>query len=82
MFRPISIWTLHKNEFLDVNQTEADNPPYAPQIYDECIYHESNDRINSQSTDEEFEWLEPTGMEDQTYFNIINKNRKTIQPGE
>ena len=47
MFRPISIWTLHKNEFLDVNQTEADNPPYAPQIYDECIYHVSNDRINS-----------------------------------
>ena len=57
MFRPISEWTLHKNEWLDVNQTEEDIPPYSPQVYDVWTDEFCNDRLNSQETDEEFEWL-------------------------
>ena len=42
----------------------------------------SNENENSEETDEEFDWFEPTEMEDRTYFNLVNKNRKTIQAGE
>ena len=82
MFRPISEWTLQKNEWLDVNENAEDHPPYSPQVYDELTDHVGMDRLNSEETDEEFDWFEPTEMEDQTYFNLVNKNRKTIQPGE
>ena len=78
MFRPISEWTLQKNEWLDINEAAEDNPPYSPQVYDELTEHVSNDRLNSEETDEEFDWFEPTEMEDRTYFNLVNKNRKTI----
>ena len=51
-------------------------------MYDVLTEHVSIDRLNSEETDEEFDWFEPTEMEDRTYFNLVNKNRKTIQPGE
>ena len=51
-------------------------------MYDELTDHASMDRLNSEETDEEFDWFEATEMDDRTYFNLVNKNRKTIQPGE
>ena len=51
-------------------------------MYDELTEHASKDRLNSEETDEEFDWFEPEEMEDEVYFNLVNKNRKTFQPGE
>lgn len=40
------------------------------------------DRLNSEETDEEFDWFDPVEHTQDTYFNFVNKNRKTIMPGE
>ena len=53
MFRPISEMTLQNNEWLDINQSVEDNPPYTPQINDD-------NHVDSEETDEEFDWFEPT----------------------
>ena len=57
IFRPISEWTLQKNEWLDINQTPEDRPPYAPELYDLENGQVTRDRLNSEETDEEFDWF-------------------------
>lgn len=33
------------------------------------------DRLNSEETDEEFEWFDSDEHTEDTYFNLVNKNR-------
>lgn len=81
MLRPISEWTLQKNEWLDLEETPEDRPPYVPEQYDENDKTKS-DRLNSDETDEEFEWFDAVELTDDTYFTFVNKNRLTINPGD
>ena len=30
LFKPVTVWTLHKNEWLDLEEKEEDKPPYTP----------------------------------------------------
>ena len=81
MLRPISEWTLQKNEWLDLEESPEDRPPYVPEQYDENDKTRS-DRLNSDETDEEFEWFDAVELTDDTYFTFVNKNRLTINPGD
>lgn len=48
-------------------------------------YEPGDDRLNddnSEETDEEFNWFDPLSHLDDTYFNLVNKNRRTVQAGE
>jgi len=40
------------------------------------------DRLNSEETDEEFEWFEAASMTADTYFCFVNKNRETFETGD
>ena len=40
------------------------------------------DRLNSEETDEEFDWYEPEAHQDDTYFTFVNKDRKTFEKGD
>lgn len=37
------------------------------------------DRLNSEETDEDFDWFDPELHTEKTYFNFVNKNRKTFE---
>ena len=52
-----------------------------PEQYDENDKSRS-DRLNSDETDEEFEWFDAVELTDDTYFTFVNKNRLTINPGD
>jgi len=80
IFRPISEWTLQKNEWLDLDQAPETCPPYVPQIYDEIAVR--GDQLNSDETDEEFDWFDAEQMTNDTFFCFVNKNRRTIETGE
>jgi len=41
-----------------------------------------SDRLNSEETDEEFDWFEPEDHNDDTYFHLVNKNRKPFNTGD
>ena len=56
MLRPISEWTLQKNEWLDIDEAPEDRPPYIPEQYETSEVR--SDRLNSEETDEEFEWFD------------------------
>ena len=61
--------------------------PYAPEMHDiMSTFDPSDDRLNSskgsEETDEEFSWFNPEEHLDDTYFHLVNKNRRTIEPGE
>jgi len=58
-FRAISEWTLQKNEWLDIDERSEDRPPYQPQEIDDDDEVEVSDRLNSEETDEEFDWFNP-----------------------
>ena len=38
--------------------------------------------VDSEETEEEFDWFDPVEHTDDTYFVFVNKNRKTITAGE
>jgi len=78
MFRTISEWTLQKNEWLDINETPEDRPPYVPEMIGDDDNKNKRDRLNSEETDEEFEWFDPETLTPDTYFCFVNKSRKTI----
>ncbi len=73
---------MQKNEWLDIGKNAEDIPPYAPQMISSITDEWKTDRLNSEETDEEFDWFDPLEHTDDTYFNFVNKNRKTIMPGE
>ena len=61
--------------------------PYAPEMLDIMSPHEpSDDRLNSdkgsEETDDEFGWFNPEEHLDDTYFHLVNKNRRTVEAGE
>lgn len=80
-FRPITEWTLQKNEWLEFGEHEMSHPPYEAQVYDPDS-EDIGDRLNSDETDEEFDWFEPEIHTDDTYFNLVNKNRKNFEVGD
>ena len=41
-----------------------------------------SERINSEETEEEFEWFESSTMTTDTYFCYVNKTRETIEAGD
>ena len=73
LYHPISLSTLDKNECLESNQD-----PYSP--YEDSRGEE--DDSESEESDEEFDWFSPVEHTDDTYFNLVNKNRKTFMPGD
>ena len=76
-FHPISEFTLQANEYHDITQ-DVQQGPYTP-----ILASKIEEGDNSEETDEEFDWFEPeNGHNDECYFVQINKNRKTIQPGQ
>ena len=81
IFRPITEWTLQRNEWLDTNESADQRPSYTPMMSNDCE-GEPNDRLNSEETDEEFDWFNPEEHTDDTYFTFVNKNRQTVMPGD
>lgn len=80
VFYPISTYTLQKNEYLD--QKSATRPaPYAPERLETC-QKANRDRLNSEETDEEFEWYNPEDHKETTYFNFVNKNREAYKAND
>lgn len=82
IFRPITEWTLQKNEWLDIGKDPDDSPSYTPQMISTIGDDWKSDRLNSEETDEEFGWFDPVEHTNDTYFTFVNKNRKTFMPGE
>lgn len=57
--------------------------PYNPELYNSITDDtQGADRLNSEETDEEFDWFVPETMTDDTYFTFVNKNRKTFEAGD
>ena len=57
--------------------------PYNPELYNAILDDTQGvDRLNSEETDEEFDWFKPEVMTDDTYFTFVNKNRKTFEAGD
>ena len=82
LYRPITEWTLQKNEFLDVDQDASEVPSYQPTTINDEKELTRASIMCSEETDEEFDWFDPEQHMDNTYFNFVNKNRKTIEAGE
>ena len=80
MYRPITEWTLQKNEWKE--EEGGDKQPYSPETYNAVLDDEGNRSSESEDTDEEFDWFNPREHTDDTYFTFINKNRETIEPGD
>ena len=36
----------------------------------------------SEETDEEFDWYDAQAQQDDTFFTLVNKNRKTVEKGD
>ena len=59
LYRPITEWTLQKNEFLDIDQDASEVPSYQPtMINDETQDLTRASMMNSEETDEEFDWFD------------------------
>ena len=84
LFRPISEWTLQKNEWQDFDEgADKVQPAYTPQLLETTLgTRKAAQDENSEETDEEFDWFEPEIHTDETYFSFVNKNRKTFMPGD
>ena len=80
-FRPITEWTLQKNEWLPNDMSAEDMPPYEAEAFDP-ENPDPSDRLNSEETDEEFDWFQPDEHNDDTYFHLVNKNRKRFETGD
>ena len=66
---------MQRNEWLDIN-AETQKEPYKP------VRRNEPGEGPDYETDEEFDWFEATEDTEKTYFNLVNKNRKTFKQGE
>lgn len=80
--RPINEWTLQRNEWLDIGMEASQVPPYVPVKISFSNPEEALAMLQSDETDEEFDWFDPEEHTEGTYFNFVNKNRETIQTGD
>ena len=69
---------LEKNEYLDPALSPDAIAPFTPQAQDQLATHDQE--AIEESEEEDFGWFAEDA--EGTYFTLINKNRKTIQPGE
>ena len=83
MFRPISEWTLQKNEWHDAEFMHEEPEPYNPEVYN-AITDETQgaDRLNSEETDEEFDWFEKISscrnIIEQVFYCYGNRTNKFL----
>lgn len=81
LFRPITEWTLQRNEWLDVGTDPELRPSFEPKPIS-FKPQKAAQQANSEETEEEFDWFVSEQHTDDTYFNFVNKNRETIQAGD
>ena len=75
IYRPVTEWTLQRNEWLDLGQDATQIPPYTPKKINLDQPKTMRNHENSEETDEEFSWFALEEHTDSTYFNFVNKNR-------
>ena len=52
---------------------------YTPQLFGDAKSYMVD---NSEETDEDFDWFEIDVHTEDTYFNLVNKDRRTVEAGE
>ena len=77
-FKAITEYDLEKNEYLDPALSPESITPFTPQALNPLATHDQE--AVEESEEEDFGWFAEN--DEGTYFTLINKNRKTIQPGE
>lgn len=79
MYRPINELTLHDNEWLEIDQESSQVPPFRPVKFNQS---ESQAIQLHEDSEEEFTWFQADEHTNTTYFNMVNKTRRTVEAGD